>query len=171
MLGCFTLTDAEAGTADRLLVSLAAQLAAEGLRVNGAVQVNTDTGADCACEMDLVVLGDNRPAIRISQSLGTGSAGCRLDTGALQVAAGRVATRLADGADLCILPKFGRQEAIGLGFRDVIAEALQAGVPVLVHVPTQQRQAFDDFAGGYAEWLDPQTLLGWCREAAKGRAA
>ena len=170
MLGCFTLS-AKPGAADRILADLADELAAEGLRVIGAAQVNTDTGADCACEMDLHLLGDTGPVIRISQSLGSGSAGCRLDTGALQVAAGQVAARLAQGADLCILPKFGRQEAIGLGFRGVIGDALQAGIPVLIHVPAQQRQDFEAFAGGYAEWLEPQSLAGWCRQAARGAAA
>lgn len=170
MLGCFTLS-ATPGAADRMLADLADKLAAEGLRVIGATQVNTDTGADCACEMDLHLLGDQGPAIRISQSLGSGSEGCRLDTGALQVAAGRVAQRLAQGADLCILPKFGRQEAIGLGFRSVIGDALQAGLPVLIHVPAQQRQAFDEFAGDYAQWLEPQGLAAWCRQAAQGAAA
>ncbi|TRW98632.1 DUF2478 domain-containing protein [Paracoccus sp. M683] len=171
MLGCFTLTNAEAGTADRMLELLATQLTAEGLLVKGAVQVNTAPDPDCACDMDLRVLGEDGSAIRISQSLGAGSSGCRLDTGALQVAAGRVSARLAEGADLCILPKFGRQEASGLGFRELIAQALDRGIPVLIHVPAEQRAAFDGFAGEFAEWLDPQSLAGWCRRAASGAAA
>ena len=97
---------------------------------------------------------------------------CRLDSGALQVAAGRVSARLAEGADICILPKFGKQEALGLGFRDVIAEALHEGVPVLIHVPTEQRPEFDAFAGDFAEWIDAVGLAEWSRRAVhQGKAA
>ncbi|MFV0303107.1 MAG: DUF2478 domain-containing protein [Paracoccus sp. (in: a-proteobacteria)] len=172
MLGCFTLSDAEPGAADHLLTDLAEGLARQGLRVAGAVQVNSGGSANCACDMDLRVLGDAGPPIRISQSLGTGAAACRLDAGALQTAAARVSGLLAEGADICILPKFGKQEALGLGFRDVIAEALGAGVPVLIHVPADQRAPFDTFAGEFAEWLEPATLPEWShRAASRGRAA
>ena len=94
-----------------------------------------------------------------------------MDTGALQIAAGRVSARLAQGADLCILPKFGKQEALGLGFREVIAEALHQEVPVLIHVPAEQRAAFDSFAGDLAEWVDPAALAEWSRRVASGAAA
>lgn len=171
MLGCFALQDAEPGAADRLLTTLAGQLQAEGLRVVGAVQVNSAPAADCACDMDLRVLGDDGPAVRISQRLGNGSEGCRLDSGALQSAAGRVTQALGRGADLCILSKFGKQEAMGLGFRDCIAQALDQGIPVLIHVPGDQIAAFEGFADGFAEWLSPQSLDVWSRRAAKGNAA
>lgn len=172
MLGCFTLSDAEPGAADELLTDLVAALAAQGLRVAGAVQINSGGSPDCACDMDLRILGDAGAPIRISQSLGPGASACRLDSGALQTAAGRVSARLAEGADICILPKFGKQEALGLGFRSVIAEALDQGVPVLIHVPGEQRTPFDSFAGDFAEWLDPATLTDWSRRAAgQGKAA
>ena len=171
MLGCFTLNDAEPGAADLMLTDLAERLAQQGLRVVGAVQVNSGGSADCACDMDLRVLADEGGLIRISQSLGPGASACRLDPGALQIAAGRVLARLAQGADICILPKFGKQEALGLGFREVIAEALHQEVPVLIHVPAEQRAAFDSFAGDFAEWLDPAALAEWSRRAALGHAA
>lgn len=171
MLACFTLSTAESGAADRLLAALADQLEGEGTQVAGAVQVNTAPSADCACDMDLRVLGDDGPPVRISQSLGSGSVGCRLDAGALQVAAGRVSARLARGSDLCILPKFGKQEALGLGFRDCIAQALDRGIPVLIHVPAGQRAAFDSFAGEFAQWIEPQDLQVWWRGIKAGNAA
>lgn len=171
MLGCFTLSNAEPGAADLMLGRLAGQLTAQGLRVAGAVQVNIDKGADCACDMDLQVLGDSHAPIRISQSLGSGATGCRLDPGALQQVAGRVQARLNAGADLCILPKFGKQEALGLGFRDVIAQALDRDIPVLIHVPADQRAAFDAYAGELAEWLQPAMLADWCHKAVRGNAA
>ena len=51
------------------------------------------------------------PVLRISQALGPSARGCRLDAAALEVAVGLVSTRLAEGADLLILNKFGKHEA------------------------------------------------------------
>lgn len=166
MLGWFSLNeDAAPGAADRLLAGLAETLAAGGLRVAGAIQHNIDRGADCACDMDVVVLGEEAAPIRISQSLGGGSTGCRLDPGALETAAGRVAAHLA-GAELLILPKFGRQEAVGRGFRSVIAQAVAAGLPVLLHVPPEQRAAFAAFSDGMGQQLTPDALADWCLDQA-----
>ena len=70
MLGWFSLDDdAPDGEADRILARLAKGLADAGLRLAGAVQRNTDLGADCACDMDVLVIGEEDAPIRISQSL------------------------------------------------------------------------------------------------------
>ena len=66
------------------MAALARTLVAQGLRLAGAVQTNLNRGADCACDMELTVLGTDAAPIRISQSLGAGSQGCRLDTDALE---------------------------------------------------------------------------------------
>lgn len=162
MLGWFT-TDAEAppGAADRLLADLARDLQARGLAVAGAVQVNHDLGPDLACDMDMIVLGDPGAPIRISQSLGPGAEGCRLDTAALEDAVARTAPHLA-GAGIVVIPKFGRQEAMGRGFRDLIGQAVAAGQPVVTYVPRQQQAAFLQFADGLDERLDPHDLARWC---------
>ena len=94
MLAHVTLSDAP-GAADLLLGDIAATLAAEGLRLAGAVQTNHERGADCSCDMDLTVLGCDGAPVRISQSLGSGSQGCRLDSGALAVAGGAALSALA----------------------------------------------------------------------------
>lgn len=168
MLGWFTLgQDAPPGEADRMLERLTVRLCDAGMRVAGAVQTNTDRGADCACDMDVVVIGDESRPIRISQSLGAGSSGCRLDPGALETASARVAARLA-GAELLILPKFGRQEAVGRGFRAVIGQAMLQGIPVLLHVPPEQRGAFADFSGGMGQELTPDSLADWCLDQVAG---
>lgn len=168
MLGWFSLDDdASPGEADRILARLSVRLADSGLRVVGAVQENTDLGADCACDMDVLVIGEEDAPIRISQSLGTGSSGCRLDPGALELAAARVAARLA-GAELLILPKFGRQEAVGRGFRSVIAQAVADGIPVLLHVPPEQRAAFAEFCGDMGQQLAADRLADWCLDRVMG---
>ncbi|WP_304616091.1 DUF2478 domain-containing protein [Paracoccus sp. (in: a-proteobacteria)] len=162
MLAWFELDEtASPGQADRMIETLAQDLLARGWRLAGAVQRNLDRGADCACDMELHLLGSSGPPVRISQSLGPGASGCRLDTTALAGAAGRVAAGLAE-AELVILPKFGRQEAAGAGFRDVIGRALSEGIPVLLHVPHQQRAAFAEFACGMGSRLAPDGLRDWC---------
>jgi NAD(P)-dependent dehydrogenase (short-subunit alcohol dehydrogenase family) len=168
MLGVVTVNDI-AGAADRLLAGTADTLAAQGLKLAGAVQDNLDRGPGHDCDMDLRILGDSGPAIRISQSLGPHATACRLDSGALQQAVARAEAVLERGADLVIVNKFGKQESYGRGFRDFIAEALARDIPVLLSVPVDQLPGFHEFAGDLAEALRPETVLDWCR--AKTRRA
>lgn len=161
MLGFVTLRDG-IGQADRLLADTARALQDQGLRLAGAVQDNLDHGPDQACDMDLRILGDGT-VIRISQNLGNCAEGCRLDTGALAQAVALAQTVLARGADLVIVNKFGKQESFGRGFREFIALALEAQIPVLLSVPAEQMQAFHDFAGDLAQPVAPDAALEWCR--------
>ena len=73
----------------------------------------------------------------------------------------RTAPRLA-GAGLVVIPKFGRQEAMGRGFRDLIGQAVADGQPVILYVPRQQQAAFLDFAGDLAVRIRPDQLRSWC---------
>ena len=149
----------ERGATDAVLTEVAARLLAEGVPVAGAVQSNT--GCDIHCDMDVRVLPDG-PVIRISQRLGAGSSGCRLDAGALEVAVMEVAARLA-GARLLVVNKFGKHEAEGRGFRQMLAEVAGTGVPVLIGINSMNRQAFFDFAGDLAEEVAPERALDWAR--------
>lgn len=151
----------ERGATDAVLTEVAARLLAEGVAVAGAVQSNT--GCDIHCDMDVRVLPDG-PVIRISQRLGAGSSGCRLDAGALEVAVMEVAARLA-GARLLVVNKFGKHEAEGRGFRQMLAEVAGDGVPVLIGINSMNRQAFFDFAGDLAEEVAPERALDWARLA------
>lgn len=170
MLAYLIISDAP-GTANHTLREIATALAAEGVRLAGAVQTNHDRGADCSCDMDLTVLGDDGPPVRISQSLGRESSGCRLDSGALALAAGRAACVLTSGADLVIVNKFGKQETLGGGFRDLIAQALSADIPVLVAVAPQMLEAFTAFAGDLGRPITADAALAWCRNSTTARAA
>lgn len=144
------------------MAGLARRLAAQGLRLAGAVQTNLDRGADCACDMELTVLGSDAAPIRISQSLGAGSQGCRLDADALERTAALAARGLA-GADLALVNKFGKQEAAGRGFRDFIAAALEGEIPLLIAVAPALVPAFAEFAGDYATPLSWPEAEGWCQ--------
>jgi len=159
----YTMTHGR-GALDPLLHDLARAAMADGLRLAGVVQVNSDSPGCARCDMDAIVLPDG-PVIRISQSLGAGSRGCRLDPAGLEAAVGAAQARLAHGVDLLIVNKFGKQEAAGRGFRPAIAAALEAGADVLVGVNALNLAALQDFAGGSAERLDPDpaALCAWAR--------
>lgn len=160
MLGYLNHDDSPAGNAR--LASLADRLAAQGVRLAGAVQADTPAERPgLPCGMELRLLGREEPTIRISQSLGPGAQGCRLDSQALERAAG-LAEATLPAADLLIVNKFGKVEAEGRGFRPLIGRAMLQGVPVLTAVAPAQRSDFLDFAGDLAEAVDPDGAVGWC---------
>lgn len=155
------------GEIDRLLSETADKLQAEGVRLVGVVKVLEENSPDIhACDMDLRVLPDG-PPIRITQSLGSGAAGCRLNPGAITEAVAAVEQRSVDAFDLFILNKFGPQEAEGRGFCAAIGSALEQDIPVLVGVGGGCLDAFDAFADGMAEVLPPdrEAIHKWCVEA------
>jgi nucleoside-triphosphatase THEP1 len=160
------------GDTDLLMAACATQLQQQGLRLCGTVQINTTT-TDCdPCDMDVRVLPDG-PVLRISQALGREARGCRLDPAALETAVGLVAAELARGADVLIVNKFGKHEAEGRGFRDVIAEALSRDIPVIVGLNSLNKAAFLAFSDGLAEEVepDPAALLHWLASAVRPRVA
>ncbi|MBS8226455.1 DUF2478 domain-containing protein [Vannielia litorea] len=154
------------GEADRLLAGLATQLQAEGRVVAGVVQSRAPSQGAHPCDMELAVLPEG-PGIEISQRLGGGARGCRLDTASLEEAAGAVAARLAAGADVLILNKFGAQEASGRGFCPVLAQAMEQGIPALTAVNARNLESFLAFAGRLETRLaaEPGALQAWVRAA------
>ncbi len=166
------VTASEKGRTDRLLAEAARALLARGVNAVGVVQTNIERPQRFHCDMDLTILPDG-PVIGITQNLGQNARGCRLDSGALETAVAEVGRRLACGpAEVLILNKFGKQEAEGHGFRDVIAEALAMDLPVLLGVNGLNAAAFDTFACGIAEPLpaDAAAILDWIDGAAVAAA-
>lgn len=157
----------ERGETDRLITVIAERLQGEGLRLSGIVKVLQELPeAAHHCDMEVQVLPGDRK-ISITQSLGDGSQGCRLNPTAIAEAVAAVENAAEGGADLFVLNKFGPEEAEGRGFRQAIGTALEQGVPVLVGVTGGSRAAFDDFAAGLAEMLpaDEDAIAQWCRDA------
>ncbi len=155
------------GQTDLLLSDLALQLIADGVRLAGVVQSNTECTGSELCDMDVRVLPDG-PVFRISQSLGAGARGCRLDPAALEQAVGHVAAALQaeTGPELLIVNKFGKHEADGRGFRPLIAEAMMAGIPVLTAVNPTNEPAFRTFCDDIADCLPTQldAVVDWFHE-------
>ena len=154
----------EAGAVDEMLAEFAKRLAATGMRTCGTVQINSDAADGGRCDMDVKVLPDG-PTVRISQSLGRHSRGCRLDPAALEEAVALATVRLEQGADVLIINKFGKHEAEGRGFRNLIAEAISRDVPVVVGLNALNRSAFEVFTGDMAKPVpaDCEALLDWLR--------
>lgn len=157
------------GDTDLLLYRLSQELAAKNILSCGTVQINTDC-AEGPCDMDVKVLPDG-PTLRISQSLGKASKGCRLDPSALEETVGLVEAGLSRGADMLIINKFGKHEADGRGFRNAVAEAIAQDIPVLVGVNALNLQAFEEFIGGGAIQIEPTLprIFDWCQDAVQAK--
>jgi hypothetical protein len=154
---------------DEFLAAVAHRLRTEGVRLAGAIQENAGNAA-CAT-MTLVDLG-SRGRFSISQDLGPAALGCRLDPRGLAEAESPLAATIGDGADLVILNKFGKAEADGGGLRNTFVRAIEIEVPVLTAVRPPYTDAWTRFHGGLAVALPPdvETVLAWCRDAARRHA-
>lgn len=149
------------GAVDDVIAAAVDLMQAGGVRLAGTVRSLPAGPGAHRCDMDLRALPDG-PSFRISQPLGPGARGCRLDGGLIEAIAAEAEARLAH-ADLLVVNKFGRQECLGRGFRPVIARAMALGIPVVVGVNALNLAEFLAFAGGMAEALDPSpgAVLDW----------
>jgi len=89
------------------------------------------------------------------ENRGAAARGCRLDQSALAEATARVEGSLEKVPQLLVLNKFGKVECEGGGLRDLIASAIDRGIPVVIGVPERNLDAWRTFAGEFAvELLD-----------------
>ncbi|MCO5155304.1 MAG: DUF2478 domain-containing protein [Aquamicrobium sp.] len=139
---------------DPLLEAVARDLQARGARVAGYVQRETAADEDCCATtwLEDIVTGERHV---ISQALGSGAKGCRLDPQALAGLCGLLEAALAHGADILILNRFGKGEAEGHGLRAAIGQAMLDGVPVLTAVHDTWLPAWEAFAGELGTTLSP----------------
>jgi hypothetical protein len=151
---------------DDFMADMALRLHRRGRRLSGLVQRNHgDCDSGCAT-MALEDLASGR-RFPISEDRGAGATGCRLDASGLAAAAGALAASLVasseGAADLVLVNKFGRQEALGQGLRQEIAAAIAADLPVLIAVREDVLPAWRAFAGD--DWLelstDPDAIEAW----------
>lgn len=140
------------GLSDRLLSCLTRRLCRENRSIVGVVQTRPPAEGSHPCEMD-VSLVPGGPVIALSQQLGPGSRGCRLDPAALEAAALWAERALSARTALFVLNKFGAHECAGRGFASAIARALELEVPVLTSVNSRNLPAFNAFSEGVAEQL------------------
>jgi hypothetical protein len=162
----------EAAGALPLLSAVIGVLRAEGWRIAGYVQQDIPADDICCPQMLLEDI-ETREKHCISQALGPGASGCRLDSQALTEVAGRALVGLdaAPVPDLLLLNRFGKAEAEGGGLRAVFDKAALLGVPVLTCIKQDYRPAWSDYTGVLSAAL-PATedaVLAWCRAAIASR--
>ena len=153
MTGLVALVYGDGARADAMLHAAAAAFARDGLVVTGLLPHSLQRPGRSRCDM---VLEDPRSGarIRISEDRGEMARGCRLDLGEL-LRAGEVLRRaLHDRPDVVIVNKFGKSEAEGGGLRDVMADVVAAGIPLLISVPRRNLAAWRAFAGDAAAEID-----------------
>lgn len=143
------LVYSDSTVADQLLRDIALHLAEAGWTLAGLVQNNAPRPGRSRCDMILEDLSSGA-MIGISQDRGPHARGCALDMGQLMTAMQMVRRSLGERPDLVILNKFGKSESEGEGFRPLLAELLEADIPVLIAVPWRNIENWRQFAGEYA---------------------
>lgn len=143
------LVYSDSAAADHVLREIAVGLLEEGYRLAGLVQINTPRPGRSRCDMMLEELASGEH-LGISQDLGREARGCVLDTSQLLTAMEKVRATLVERPDLVILNKFGKTEAEGGGFRPLIADSIESGLPLLIGVPWRNIESWRLFAGPLA---------------------
>ena len=131
---------------DRLISGFVADLRRAGCRTVGVVQ----RGRSCRSEeprLGVTMLPDGE-LVGLALDDEPASGGCRLDPDRLARLSTRLAAAIDDGADLVIINRFGRAEAEGKGLIELIPQALDADIPVLIAVPEQRFAARIRFSEG-----------------------
>lgn len=141
---------------DALLEDLAHRLASEGLRLAGAVQHTLKQPSMPRCDMVLEDLGTHGiHPISVDRSIAV--QGCRMEPSAVENLAMLASQAIERGVDAFILNRFGKNEAAGRGYREVISNAVSLGVPVLVGVSAANLEKWEAFATSGYRRLDVDT--------------
>jgi nucleoside-triphosphatase THEP1 len=141
---------------DTVFSALVGRCRALGLSLAGVLQHKVSEGADRRCDVMLEDLtsGHRTP---LFEDRGAGAGGCRLDEAALAEATARVEGSLETTPQLLVLNKFGKVECDGGGLRDLIASAIDRGIPVVIGVPQRNLGVWREFAGEFAIELSDDT--------------
>lgn len=137
---------------DEILETVVRAVQSRGYPVAGYLQRETPDGPGCcpATFLEDVSSGEH---LRITQALGPGSRGCRLDPQALAEVSGRLLSTVTLNTDLLVLNRFGKGESDGHGLRAVIESALGLGIPVLTAVRATYEPFWNDFTAGTGDFL------------------
>jgi nucleoside-triphosphatase THEP1 len=148
---------------DDILKQVVDRCRARGLRLAGVVQHRSRESGH-RCDMLLEDLATGRQA-SIFAGRGRGAKGCQLDEYAMLQVVSQIERELKHNPKLLMLNKFGKVEAEGAGMRDLIAQAVWMGIPVIVGVPARNLHAWREFAEGLSIELhnsrDVDDWLAW----------
>ena len=126
------------------------------LSLAGVLQRPILPNGDHRCD---VVLEDLMSGHRTAlfESRGIHALGCRLDESALAEVTARVERSFEKMPHLLVLNKFGKAESEGRGLRDLIARAVDLGIPTIIGVPRRNLEAWTGFAADFAVELEDGT--------------
>jgi len=151
----------EGGDVEALLARFADSLRGQGVAVGGLLQ-RSSREANGRPRMELIDIASG-DIILISQNLGGESSACCVDLTGIADASAYLRRAIGEAPDLLIINKFSGLEAKGGGLRAEFLDALTSGLPVLTGLSERNRAAFEEMAGGAADYLDPsdRALLDW----------
>ena len=140
-----------------------------GLSISGVLQWPVLEGGDHRCDVILEDLASGHRT-ELFENRGPGARGCRLDTAALADIAARIEGSLEYAPNLLILNKYGKVECEGGGFRDLVANAIDREIVVVIGVPQRNLELWREFAGDLSveisgdgaalqEWISDRLLI------------
>ncbi len=157
---------------DALLNDVVVELEAQGAKLAGVIQT---AGLEPGCDVLGVKLrslaGDwDMP---ILQNRGREARGCRLDYGSIAEVTARISNNIPADTDFVFLNRFGRAEAEGNGFRQILQKCLESDFPAIIGVREDYLEDWTVFHGGLATQLPPDrhAILGYCRRQMASRSS
>lgn len=126
--------------------TLVASCRRRGLSLAGVLQHLVDAAPNRRCDVVLedLTTGHRTP---IFEYRGASATGCRLDEAALAEVAARIEGSLEGEPDLLVLNKFGKAECGGGGLLDLVANAMDREISVVIGVPRSNLEAWRNFSG------------------------
>ncbi len=136
-----------------------------GLLLAGVLQHVVDAAPERRCDVLLEDLTTGRRT-PIFEDRGAGAGGCRLDEAALADVATRIESNLDSSPDVLVLNKFGKAECDGGGLIELIANAMDRNITVVIGVPRSNLPAWRSFAGDLAGELsaDSREIERWSED-------
>ena len=156
----------EEGAIDNVLRDTVESCRRQGYNVHGYLQHTGNTN-DCACpDLFLSNIADGKQ-IPITQDLGQGALGCRIDSNALAKANTLIEKQLDESVNLLVLNRFGRCESQGTGLRSLIEKGCLYSIPILIAVRPKYMDQWLEFVGDYSKPIsqDAEAIRSWCEEA------
>lgn len=155
----------DGGDVNPILAAVVAQLQAEGAAVAGVLQRFGERlpGGKRAVLLHDITTGEE---LRLDAPRGACTLACTLDADALARTACLLRRAIEARPMLLVANRFGSQEALGRGTRPELADAICAGIGVLIAVRRDRLPALAAFLGGRPHLLParPATILAWARE-------
>lgn len=137
---------------NRLVAEFARELAEQGHRLGGVIQIGAENDS-CDCKEIHVLDLETGKRLPLLQDLGKHSQSCRIDQAALAQVGHLLSSAIQRSPDLLFINRFGKLEAEGKGVLAEIGEAASSGIPTLVSVPARYLDRWRDFTMGLDEEL------------------